>query len=75
MIHKITFLLLAIGGLNWLLFAVSGWEIGNVFGGMDHIVSKVIYILVGLSAVYELIMHGKNCGMCGKGAAPKAPSM
>ncbi|HEV8601417.1 MAG TPA: DUF378 domain-containing protein [Patescibacteria group bacterium] len=60
----VTFILMAVGALNWGVFAVSGWEIGSLFGGMTATVSKVIYILVGLSAVYEIAMHGKHCRMC-----------
>ena len=63
-IHLVTFTLLVVGGLNWLLWGLFEWEIGQLFGGMDAAVSKVIYILVGLSAVYELAMHGKHCRMC-----------
>ncbi|TSC62517.1 MAG: Uncharacterized protein G01um101448_1115 [Parcubacteria group bacterium Gr01-1014_48] len=66
MAHKITFLLLAVGGLNWLLYALTGQEIGSWVGGMSGMVAKVIYILVGLSAVYELAMHKKNCAHCQK---------
>lgn len=63
-LHMLTFTLLAIGGLNWGLLAVTGWEIGEIFGGMDEMISRVIYILVGLSAVYEIAMHSKHCRMC-----------
>lgn len=65
--HKVTFILLVIGGLNWLLVGIipSGWEVGHLFGGMDAIVSRIIYILVGLSALYELFTHKKNCKACG----------
>lgn len=63
-IHKVAFLLLVIGGLNWLAFALIGWEVGQLFGGMDALVSKVIYILVGLSALYELITHWGRCKEC-----------
>jgi uncharacterized protein len=73
--HMLTFLLLIIGGLNWGVYAVSGWEVGQLFGGMDATVSKVIYVLVGLSALYTLVTHKKDCKTCteGKGAtaAPK----
>lgn len=73
MAHKVTFLLLVIGGLNWLLFALTGWEIGKFIGGMDGMVAKVVYILVGLSAAYELAMHKKNCACCNKAVCgPKA---
>lgn len=61
----VTFTLLLIGGLNWGLWAVTGWEIGQLFGGMDATVSMIIYILVGLSAIYEIATHKKNCKLCG----------
>lgn len=63
-VHMVTFILLVIGGLNWLLLALFGWEVGSLFGGMDATVSKVIYVLVGLSALYELFSHGKCCKVC-----------
>ena len=53
--HKITFVILIIGGLNWLALGLFGWEIGQLFGGMDAIASRIIYIIVGMSAIYEMI--------------------
>lgn len=73
--HKLTFILLAIGGLNWLIFGLTGWDVGQLFGGMDAMVSKIIYILVGVSAVYEILTHKKCCTCCGKTSAPATPSM
>jgi uncharacterized protein len=64
MLHKVAFLLLVVGGLNWLVLGVSGWEIGQLFGGMDAVVSKVIYVLVGLAALVELFTHKHNCKAC-----------
>ena len=66
-IHMVTFILLVIGGLNWLLFGLFHKDIGYWLGGMDMMVSRVIYILVGLSAVYELMMHKQNCKLCDSG--------
>lgn len=63
-LHMITFTLLVIGGLNWLLLAIFDWEIGQVFGGMDAMVSRVIYVLVGLSAIFEFATHGGRCKAC-----------
>ena len=63
--HSISFILLVIGGLNWLLFGLFGTDIGSWLGGMDGIVAKIIYILVGLSAIYEIVSHKKNCRNCG----------
>ncbi len=60
----IAFVLLVIGGLNWLLVGVAGWDIGELFGGQGALVSKIIYILVGLSALYEIATHKGNCREC-----------
>ena len=49
----ISFILLVIGGLNWLLVGLIGWDVGELFGGMDAVISRVIYILVGLAAIYS----------------------
>ena len=66
--HKLSFILLIIGGLNWLLIGIFNWGIGELFSGMPWI-AKIIYILVGLSAVYELFTHKANCKQCVKGGA------
>ena len=47
---------------------VFHWEIGDIFGGMSSIVSRIIYILVGLSAVYEVATHKSRCKECAAGA-------
>ena len=63
-LHKIAFILLIVGGLNWLLLALFGWEIGEIFGGQEVILSQIIYILVGLSALYEMFGHKGMCKAC-----------
>jgi len=68
MLHKIAFVLLIIGGLNWLLEA---FHYGLGSWGLPPVVVTVIYVLVGLSAIVELFGHKKNCMCC----APKAPQM
>lgn len=68
-LHAISFILLVIGGLNWLVFGLSGWDVGQLFGGMSAPVSKVIYILVGIAAIYEVVTHKRNCKLCDKKAA------
>ncbi len=62
--HKLTFILLVVGGLNWLLVGVLGWDISRFLGGMDSMVARAIYILVGLSAVYEVVTHNGGCKAC-----------
>ena len=64
-LHMLTFTLMGIGALNWLLYALFGWEIGSIFGGMQATFSKVIYVAVGLAAIYEFATHKNNCKLCG----------
>ncbi len=66
-LHIITWILLIIGGLNWLLIGVG---VGNVVAYLGTTVSMIVYVLVGLSAIYEIITHKKNCTCCKAGGAP-----
>ena len=68
-VHKIAFILLVVGGLNWAALALFNWEIGSLFGGQVAAVSRVIYVLVGLSAIYEVATHFKNCKECMSGSS------
>lgn len=69
-LHIIAFLLLIIGGVNWLLVGAIGWDIGMLFGGQGMVISRIIYILVGLAALFELFTHKSGCKICsGSGAA------
>jgi uncharacterized membrane protein YuzA (DUF378 family) len=61
----VTFLLLIVGGLNWLLVGLFGWDIGAIFGGQMAIISRVVYVLVGVSAINEIIIHKGICKLCG----------
>ncbi len=60
-VHTVTFILLVIGGINWLLAAFS-WDIAT--WGISMSVLKVVYILIGLSAVYEATTHAWRCREC-----------
>ena len=66
-LHIAAFVLLIVGGLNWLLLGVFQWEIGMLFGGASALISRVIYILIGLAAIYELVTHKTACRACGSG--------
>lgn len=72
-LHMVTWVLVIIGGINWLLLGVFGWEIGELFGGPSETISRIIYVLVGLSALYELFTHGWRCRECKPGEAGGMP--
>lgn len=47
--------LLVIGGLNWGLVGAFDFNlVATLFGDMS-VLSRVIYILVGLSAIYQIV--------------------
>ncbi|MDP3995019.1 MAG: DUF378 domain-containing protein [Patescibacteria group bacterium] len=63
-LHMIALFLVVVGALNWGVIALTGWEVGQLFGGMDAQVSKVIYVLVGLSGLVVIFTHKKDCKTC-----------
>lgn len=66
-LHTVTWILVIVGGLNWLLVGF-GWDlVMAIFGSF----ARFIYILVGLSAIYEIAIHGGSCKLCDKGMAAK----
>lgn len=66
-LHMVAFILVIIGGLNWLLVGLFQTDIGHYLGGMDSMVSRIIYVLVGLSAIYLAATHKKDCRECNPG--------
>ncbi len=66
-VHMITFILLVVGGINWLLVGLIGLDVvAKVFTEMlgMAMLTKLVYILVGLSAIYEFVIHKGTCRMC-----------
>jgi uncharacterized membrane protein YuzA (DUF378 family) len=61
-LHSIAFILVIIGGLDWLLVGIkSTW---NVVGMLPPTIANIVYILVGLSAVYLVVTHKATCRNC-----------
>lgn len=69
-LHMVSFILLVVGGLNWLLVGLFSWDIGVLLGGMSSALSRLVYVLVGLAAIYEVATHKSRCKACEKSSAP-----
>lgn len=65
-LHMVTWVLLVVGGLNWGLEAF-GYNLVEMIFGAGSTLEMLVYLLVGLSAVYELVTHKKNCKQCSGG--------
>ena len=63
-----TYLLVIIGAVNWGLVGLLGINLVEMIFGAWPIVVRIIYILVGVSAVYDFAMlHKEYCKICGSG--------
>jgi len=48
--------LLIVGGLNWGLWGLFGFDlVAALFGGNTAVVARVVYALVGVGAVYQAL--------------------
>jgi uncharacterized membrane protein YuzA (DUF378 family) len=55
-LYATTAVLLVIGGLNWGLWGLFEFDlVAAIFGGNTAILSKIVYVLVGLAAVYQTL--------------------
>jgi len=53
MLDKISLVLLIVGGLNWGSVGLFKFDIVSwLFGGQADLVSRIVYTLVGLSAIW-----------------------
>ena len=54
-VNTVTLHLLIIGGLNWGLVGLFGFDlVATIFGEMS-VLSRIVYVLVGLSALYQIV--------------------
>ncbi|MBM3261774.1 DUF378 domain-containing protein [Candidatus Kaiserbacteria bacterium] len=69
MVHMVAFVLAMVGALNWGLvgvgmFAGGNWNLVYLILGSWPIVESIVYVLVGLSAVWLVIQHKGDCKSC-----------
>lgn len=54
-INQLTLFLVIVGGLNWGLVGLFGFDlVAALFGEMSAL-SRIVYVLVGASALWQLI--------------------
>ncbi len=68
-LHTIAFILVVVGGLNWLLDAFN-WNLVEAIFGAGTLITKIVYVLVGLSAIILVATHKKSCKDCTTSSAP-----
>ncbi|MDP3645947.1 MAG: DUF378 domain-containing protein [bacterium] len=68
--HMVGWILIVVGGVNWGLvglggFMASDWNLVHMILGSWSSLESLVYVLVGLAAVYEVINHKNTCKNCG----------
>ena len=63
-LHMVAFLLTVVGAVNWGLVGLLEFNLVNTLVGSWPTVEKLVYVLVGVSAVYVLVTHKDSCKMC-----------
>ena len=59
-IFILSVILLAIGGLNWGLVGLFNFNLVSALFGDMSILSRIVYVLVGISAISTLITMPRN---------------
>lgn len=55
LVNLVTLALVIVGGVNWGLVGLFGFDlVATVFGNMTAL-SRIVYVLVGASALWQLI--------------------
>lgn len=59
----ISLILVVVGGLNWGLVGLFKFDlVAAIFGGVEGIVSRIVYTLVGVAAIYLIIAVAAKSG-------------
>ena len=60
-IDRIALILNIIGGINWGLIGIFKFDlVAWIFGGQDAVLSRIIYTLVGLAAIWCISLMFRN---------------
>lgn len=63
-LHMVAITLVLVGALNWGLVAL-GFNLVETLLGAGSSLTRVVYLLVGASAVVVAATHKKDCNICG----------
>jgi hypothetical protein len=75
MVHKVAFVLVVVGALNWGLVGLSDFNVVTYLLDMvgQSMLEDFVYLLVGFSAVVLLFTHKSSCCMCNPGCSCDMP--
>lgn len=74
-LHMVAFVLVIVGALNWGLVGLGSlmggadWNLVHMILGSMMPLEALVYVLVGLSGVWLVISHRKDCRQCATSSA------
>jgi uncharacterized membrane protein YuzA (DUF378 family) len=68
-VNTATLALLIVGGLNWGLVGLFDFDLVAALFGETSVLSRIVYVLVGASALWQLIPLFRGDDVRGKAAA------
>jgi uncharacterized membrane protein YuzA (DUF378 family) len=60
--NKLALVLSIIGGLNWLLIGIFGFNFVSSIFGVGSALSRIVYILIGIAAIWCITMLFRRDG-------------
>ncbi len=60
-LKQTAFVLLLIGGLNWGLYGLSGYDLVDILLGSTPVIARIVYVLIGLATLYIILSKHTLC--------------
>lgn len=61
MLDRIALFFIVLGGINWGLLGIFNFNlVGWLFGGSDSVVSRIVYIIIAISAIWCISLFFKK---------------
>ena len=69
-LNILTLILVIVGGLNWGLVGLFGFDLVAAIFGPGSVLARIVYVLVGLSAAWQVIPLSSAIGSGELAAGP-----
>ena len=63
-LHMVAFTLVVVGALNWGLVGLANLNVVNMFFKTSPMLERLVYDLVGASALVLVLTHKSDCKTC-----------
>lgn len=65
-LHMVSFLLMVVGAVTWGTVALFQFNLVDMVFGAGSQLGQLVYVLVGVSGLYQLATHKNDCKVCAK---------